>query len=130
MEKIDYLGYWVTKEGVFVRHEHFKKLKNASGRSNTKELQELIGLFPFLSLLSDKVIAVLLCSRLLLIQKLKFDNTPDFEDAFKRSKQLFDGRSVSYYDYNKIHELCSDSSQGSNKTLDGKCDFSMLCDFR
>lgn len=118
-ERIDYLGYVVTAEGIRPNDDHINAVKQLKLPKNAKDLQQNLGLFSYFRMFIKSFSTIAKPLRLLTQPNATFDFDENCRLAFDTLKEkLIHGPVLAIYAPGKETELhCDASSLGFGATL-------------
>ena len=109
--KIEYLGYWITQQGILPLPKKVEALQNIAPPKNKKQLQrflKMVNYYRDMWIQQSEVLAPLMC---LTSSNIKFEWTNVEQMAFEKNKQIVGCETLlSYPDFNKPFEIHTDAS--------------------
>ena len=111
VQRIGYLGYTITTQGITPRSSYLEKLKRCPPPEDKSQLRSFLGLIPFLSAFSAEVNTITQPLRALLKKNVNFEWSQECHEAFDQVRRHFDNKMIRHYDSAAPHEIFVDSSQ-------------------
>jgi hypothetical protein len=122
--ELEYLGYWITREGIKPQTKKIEAIMRIAPPRNTKEIRSFIGVINYYRDMWKSRSHLLAPLSKLVSKKTKFTWGPEQKQAFTEVKRAISREvMLSYPDFNKPFEIHTDASNyqlGAVISQDGK----------
>ena len=110
-EQIEYLGYWITRQGIQPVHNKIEAIPKIKAPKTRKELRQFIGIVNYYRDMWFRRSELLAPLTSLTSNKVKFEWLSTHQQAFEKIKKVI-GTEVllSYPDFNKPFQIYTDAS--------------------